>query len=426
MIMDWDKISKIFSGRLFMTRMVMLTTAVLLLIIGLLSIYAAGHPADTTGDAGHLSTPDGAWKRQIVFAVKGIFCFGIINFIDYRRLGPLAYWLYAVTLVLLAVILFSKYVYELPFAPDRKGAYRWIVFSIGGRNIFQIQPSEFCKIAYILAIAWYLRFRSNYRRFLGLVGPFAITVVAMVLIIKEPDLGTVLLMMPILFSMLFVAGARVKHLLLIVLMAVMLSPVLWHFMHSYQRMRVSSVLLQYEDVYQAARKDPKLAKSLVGDPAKIRIWKRDKGYQLIQSKQAIASGGLLGYGFAKGPYVKYNYLPDRHNDFIFAIICHQFGLVGGFIVILLYGVIVACGLEIAWDNTDPFARLIAVGIIAMFSVAVIVNICMTMGLMPITGLTLPFVSYGGSSLLVSFIGLGLLNSVGKYRPFSVAKKPFEY
>ena len=121
---------------------------------------------------------------------------------------------------------------------------------------------------------------------------------------------------------------------------------------------------------------------------------------------------------------KYN-LPERHNDFIFAIIAHQWGFFGALVIIGLYVIIIACGAEIAWNNTDPFARLITVGIIAMLSVQVLVNICMTMGLMPITGLTLPLVSYGGSSLVVNMIAIGLLNNIGRDRPFSVASRGLE-
>ena len=119
-------------------------------------------------------------------------------------------------------------------------------------------------------------------------------------------------------------------------------------------------------------------------------------------------------------------MPDKHNDFIFAVIAHQFGFLGCLGVIFLYAIIVAAGMEIALRNTDPFGRLVAVGITTMFAIQVLVNISMTLGLMPITGLTLPFVSYGGSSLLTSFLGVGLLNSIGRWRPFSVAKKPFEF
>ena len=352
-------------------------------------------------------------------------CLVGINLFDYRRLGPYSYAIYGVILVALVVLLVDKYI-DLPFVPFVNNARRWIRISIMGRDILNIQPSEFCKVGFIIALAWYLRFRENYRTFKGLVGPFAITLLAIVLILRQPDLGTVMLMMPILFAMLFVAGARVKHLLLIICMALLAAPFLWHFMHGYQRMRISSVLLQNERIFAAVQERPKLAAYLVGDTDKLRTWRRDEGYHLLHSKQAIASGGLWGYGVGEGPYIRYDYLPERHNDFIFAAIAHQFGLVGCVVVLLLYGVIIAAAMEIAWLNTDAFGRLVAAGIGAMFAVEVLVNVNMTLGLMPITGLTLPLVSFGGSSMIVHMIAVGLLNNIGRDRPFSVAKKPFEF
>jgi rod shape determining protein RodA len=235
-----------------------------------------------------------------------------------------------------------------------------------------------------------------------------------------------MLLMPILFTMLFVAGARVKHLLLIVGLAVLVMPMLWQFMHSYQRMRIATVALQNERVFNAIQERPKLAAYLVGDRDKLRTWQRNEGYHLLHSKRAIASGGFLGYGRGKGPYIRYDYLPERHNDFIFAAIAHQFGLVGCLGTLLLYCMIIATAMEIAWLNTDAFGRLVAAGIGAMFAVEVLVNVNMTLGLMPITGLTLPLVSYGGSSMIVHMIAIGLLNNIGRNRPFSVAKKPFEF
>jgi rod shape determining protein RodA len=136
----------------------------------------------------------------------------------------------------------------------------------------------------------------------------------------------------------------------------------------------------------------------------------------------VASGGATGYGFRRGPFVKYNFLTARHNDFIFPVIAHQWGFLGSLAILGLYVVVVICGLEIAANNTDPFGRLLAVGIVAIFVVEVIINVSMTVGLMPITGLTLPLVSYGGSSLLVSLMCVGLLNNIGRCRPFTVAPK----
>jgi cell division protein FtsW (lipid II flippase) len=323
----------------------------------------------------------------------------------------------------LGILLLAKIV-EIPFVPLINGTHRWIKFTIFGWELPAIQPSELCKLAYILALAWYLRYRSNYRRFKALIGPFLLTLLPMLLILLEPDLGTVMLMMPVFFIMVFVAGARVKHLLLIIIMAAIVSPLLWFSLKPYQRARISSVLLQNEWVQEKAQNYPLIGKILVGEEFNRKRWKTREGFHLIRSKYAVASGGAAGYGFRKGPFIKYDFLPYRQNDFVFAVIAHQWGFAGCLIVIGLYAIIIICGLEIAGNNTDPFGKLLAIGIIAMFTVEVLVNISMTLGLMPITGLTLPLISYGGSSLLVSMLSIGLLNNIGRCRPFSVAPKSF--
>jgi rod shape determining protein RodA len=180
--------------------------------------------------------------------------------------------------------------------------------------------------------------------------------------------------------------------------------------------------LQSGWIREKAEEHPAFSKILVGGKFSERRWRTDWGYHITRSKLAIASGGWAGTGLGCGDFVKYNFLPYRHNDFIFSIIAHQGGFLGCIAFLGLYVILVICGLEIAADNIDPFARLLAVGIVAMIAVEVLVNVGMALGLMPITGLTLPFVSYGGSSLLVSMMAVGLLNNVGRCRPFTVAPK----
>ena len=411
---------RFFQGRLIIVRLIMLTAALTLIAVGIVTIYAVDHPAEADTASG-TSPKTGFWEKQIRFAILAIIAFLAVNTINYCRLGTMSYWIYAAVLVMLGVLLLGKFI-NLPFVPMINGTHRWIRFTIAGRNLPALQPSEFCKLAYVLSLAWYLRYRSNYRQFTTLIGPFALTILPMAMILFEPDLGTVLLMPPVLFAMLFVAGAKVKHLLIIIVMALLLSPLFWRHMNHYQRIRISSVLLQNKLVQQQAEKHPTLGKLLVGREFTTKQWKNNWGYHLIRSKYAVASGGLTGYGYGKGPFVKYNFLPERHNDFIFATIAHQWGFFGCLGILALYAVIITCGLEIASSNIDPFGRLLAVGIVAMFAVEVLVNVSMTLGLMPITGLTLPLVSYGGSSLLVSMAALGLLNNVGRCRPFSMARQ----
>jgi cell division protein FtsW (lipid II flippase) len=440
----------IFQGRFFTMRMLLLTATAVLVTIGIVTIYAVGHPAPSTvegpkqenqqsdtqqldqqgseltfaDDAPKLNRYSNKWKKQLAFAVVGGVCLVLVNLFHYQRLGRISYVLYAVILAMLALLLVDRVV-NLPFVHERLGIRRWFKIGFG----FLIQPSEFCKIAYVLALAWYLRFRSNFRTFTGLVGPFALTLLAVVLILLEPDLGTAMLLMPVLFTMLFVAGANFKHLALILCLGLAVSPLMWKFMRPYQRMRISSVLLQNKKVMNAARNNEKLAKLLVGDPDKLRTWRRAEGYQLLHAKRAIASGGVTGYGLGKGPYLQsqdHLRLPEADNDLIFAVIAHQFGILGCGVVLLSYVVLIACAIELAWLNTDPFGRLVAVGIAASFAVQVLVNVGMVLGMMPITGLTLPLVSYGGSSMVANLIAVGLLNNIGRHRPFSVAKRPFEF
>jgi rod shape determining protein RodA len=409
-------------GRLLPVRACLLGATLLLVAIGLATLYGISHPAETSpvGNADELA---GYLHKQVLFVLVGLVGLVAANLVDYRRLGEISYGLYAAVLVLLALLLVGRYVHPMPWLiPSVNGANRWIQLDVAGKSLPAIQPSELCKLAYILALAWYLRYRSNYRSFKALLGPFALTLLPMGLVLLEPDLGTVMLMLPVLFSMLFIAGARAKHLLLIMLLAIVVSPLLWLKMEPYQRRRISSVLLQSDWVREKVQDSKTLSQVLVGGDFTERLWRNDWGYHIIRSKYAIASGGLAGMGFARGPFVKYNFLPERHNDFVFSVFAHQWGFLGCLALLGLYALVVACSLEIGAENIDPFARLVAIGIAAMFVIEIIVNIGMTLGIMPVTGLTLPFVSYGGSSLLVNLIAVGLLNNIGRRRPFTVAPK----
>ena len=229
-----DRMLNFLKGRLLPVRICLLASMVALVAIGVATIYVVGHPEESSpaSDAAELA---GYWKKQLAYAVVGFGGLIAANLVNYRRLGAVSHWIYAAIVVLLVLILVGKYV-SLPFVPMRGGAHRWIVFQIGSHSLPAIQPSEFCKLAYILALAWYLRYRSNYSRFRSLVGPFALTLLPMFLILLEPDLGTVLLMMPVFFTMLFVAGARIKHLAMIVLLAVVVSPAMWFMLRPYQRL----------------------------------------------------------------------------------------------------------------------------------------------------------------------------------------------
>jgi rod shape determining protein RodA len=407
-------ILEFIKGRLILTRVFLLASAAGLTIIGILMIYASGNPAgsDMQQFAGYSSL----WKKQCIFAAAGLAGFIIMNSFSYKKLGPASFWLYAVVIVFLFWLVLDKFV-NVPFVSAKHGSRRWI--EIG--SLPQFQPSEFFKFVYIIALAWHLRYRSNYRNFSSLVPPFILTLFPMALILLEPDLGTVLLMMPVLLSMLFIAGAKVKHLLVIILLAALAFPVLWLGMQDYQRTRISSVLLQNNIngsqswLRDKVEKHPALASALGVNRERLRNWDIGEGYQLMRSKLAIASGGLSGQGYRTGPFVKYKFLPDRHNDFIFALVCHQWGFAGAILLIGLYALLIACTLEIAAASSSTFGGFIAAGFAVLFAIQVLVNIAMTIGIIPITGITLPFVSYGGSSIFVNIMSVGLINNIGRSR-----------
>jgi len=392
---------------------VILSAITVLLVIGVASIYVT----DTHYARGH-DGPKNAMK-QCVFVIISLAAAAVVLRIGYRNISQQAYLLFAVALIALLPLLAAKLL-NTSFGGLTKplnGAYRWI--RLPG---FQLQPSEFMKVAYVLALAWYLRYRNNYRTFRGLLVPIAASALPLALILFEPDLGTVLLLLPVLFAMLFIAGARLNHLAIIVMLGVMAGPLAWGQLKSYQRLRVTAVLLQSESLRHAVINDPEKYQAISRKRDAVE-WAASSGYQLVHSKNAIGSGQTTGCGWGKGIYAAGSLLPDRHNDFIFSIIAHQWGLVGCIVVLLCYTLIVVAGVRISSVTVDPFGRLLSVGIVALIASQVIINTGMAVGLMPITGMTLPFASYGGSSLLTNFLAVALLISVSQHRPFMLFAKP---
>jgi len=372
--------------------------------------------------------PAGAAVKQLGFMIVGLVLAGLTIAVSYQRLGRFAYALFVFCLAILLLLQLDKR-FDLAFVPCRKGSRRWI--EIGS---IQLQPSELMKIVYVLALSWYLRYRSNYRTFAGLASPFFLTLVPMGLILVQPDLGTVLLFLPVLFAMLFAAGARVKHLLIIILFGTACLPLFWMQIKPYQRLRLVGMVLQNPNIRAYFENKPERWDWFRPPRTTQREWRTEltqwskrAGFQLVHGKAAIGSGGVLGQGWAKGPFVEHDFLlPERENDFIFAIITHQWGFVGGLLVLCCYGVILIVGYDVALNTKDPFGRLVAVGITTLIGVQALTNLCMTVGIGPITGVTLPFVSKGGSSLVSSFVCLGLLVSVATDRPILIAKTPFQF
>ncbi|NLX12085.1 MAG: rod shape-determining protein RodA [Phycisphaerales bacterium] len=440
----------------------MLFPVLMLCTAGVLTLQATEMPVE----AGLLA--DRA-MRQLLYIFVGLAGMLAVMMVGYHRLGRWSYLLFAVCLVLLVYLLLGRWVAQLPLVKAIRGTRRWLFV-----GPIPLQPSELAKIAYVLALAWYLRYRRNYRTFMGLFVPFAITLVPMGLILIQPDLGTVLLFLPVLFAMLFAAGARVRHLLLIVCMGICCLPLFWLKIADYQRLRITGVLLQDSRLRDYLVQEPPASpedssywdrvKSLFTEPVQTQpaediptapsvlsrtrpmrwdwlcpkgtapgLWRQElvewenrSGYQLVASKNAIGSGGLTGQGWGRGIFFEYDFLPEAHNDFIFALIAHQWGVLGSLVVLAGFALIFLVGLIIASLTVDPFGRLVAVGLATMILVQALVNLAMTIGFGPITGMTLPFVSAGGSSLMASFISIGLLVSVAQRRPRTLATRSFEF
>ncbi|MES2790580.1 MAG: FtsW/RodA/SpoVE family cell cycle protein [Planctomycetota bacterium] len=333
------------------------------------------------------------YAKQLIWVGVAGFVLLVVNLFNYRTLARFSLPIFCLAVVLLCVV--------FVFRPIN-GARRWIPL-----GFMSFQPSEVTKLAYIIALASYLRFRENYRRMSGLAAPFAMTLLPMALIYKEPNLGTCLLFLPVLFAMLFTAGARPRHLIAVILLGACLTPVLWLGMSREQRSRVSAMVLQND-----------------GGGAAVH----DDGDHLHRSKRVIALGGTWGSEIDEplvNDPVAY-YVPEARTDFIFCMIAERWGFVGCCLTLSLYAALYGQGLLIAAATRDPFGRLLAVGIVTLFATQTIINTAMTVGLMPITGITLPLLSYGGSSLATTCLALGLLINVGLHQGYEMRGQPFRF
>lgn len=289
------------------------------------------------------------------------------------------------------------------FFPARWGSRRWIPL-----GVLYFQPSELAKIAFIVTLARYLETRESHRRLWGLMVPFGITVVPLGLILKEPDLGTSLLFLPVLYAMLLSAGARLRHLALVAALGLAVLPLFWQAISAEQRSRITAVFQQR-------------------DGQAPTVGKAD-GFHLHQSKQVLALGGTWGSQW-EGTRVEdpaAYYLPACRTDFVICMVGERFGLAGTLGVLLLYSLLFVRGLAVSAAARDPFARLLAVGVVALLAAQTIINTGMTVGLLPVTGITLPLMSYGGSSLLFTGLALGLLVNVARQPRDMFESEPFRF
>lgn len=298
----------------------------------------------------------------------------------YQLIGRASYALLGGAVLLLILVLFT--------APIN-GSHRW--FRVPGG--FQIQPSEIAKITFILAMGWYLRYRRSIREMRGLLGPFVLTLIPFSLILIEPDLGTALLFLIVLYGMLLAAGARARHLVIIAVVAVVSLPGFYPLLQPYQQNRIKTLIF---------------SSPLFGDHVRDQHITRGM-YQQHMSKIAIATGGPTGTEDAE--IIRKGLLPEAHTDFIFAVIGNNWGFAGCTLVVALYIGLFAAAMEIASSSRDPYARLVVVGLACLILGQAFINIAMTTGLGPVVGIALPFVSYGGSSLLFNMVAVGLLLNI---------------
>jgi rod shape determining protein RodA len=312
--------------------------------------------------------------RQLIWFSIGLVVMVFLASLDSRRLVRAAPAVYVIGLVSLAsVFVLGRTV---------SGARRWVVW-----GPFSVQPSELFKVCFLLMMVWALT-----SRWAQPVGKLTLTLmlplvaVPVVLIIKQPDLGTALLLVPVLVILLIGAGVRLKLLGGLALAALSALPLAWLALKEYQRERILVFLDPFRDPLGSA-------------------------YNVIQAKIAIGSGQLLGKGVAGATQSRLSFLPERHTDFIFAVFAEMWGFVGCLVLLLCYVLLLLRGFDIAATAREPVGRLVALGATSLFAAQVLINVGMVTGLLPVVGIPLPLMSYGGSSMIASFMTLGLLLSV---------------
>lgn len=393
-------------------------TLVLLGLIGIAFIYSAQHSVPVPASASILGRE---WFKQVVFLVLGTGLYLVVSLVDYRFWLAVSHWFYLACLVPLLIVLIPG---VGGAAAEKWGASRWIDF-----GVFSFQPSETAKVG-VLLITASLLIRSEIgtvRQSLSVLGKLALAVGApMLLILLQPDLKSAIVLPPMVFSMLYVSklssrffAAALGAFLLIVGLVTWDSVNYVRFMdaHGYDYTRdrgkfeaAGNEIMPFHD-YQRNRILAFAA------PEKVDPQGTGVAYNLSQSLISVGSGGLRGKGWTEGTQAQLGYLPRSvaHNDFIFSVIAEEKGFLGSLTVLSLFGIVLFNGIRIAGLARDRFGTLLAIGVTVLFAVHVFVNIAMTIGLVPITGIPLPFISYGGSFVLSCCLLQGLVQSVYRFR-----------
>ncbi len=413
----------------------LLGATIIATIIGIISIYSAGS-SQIAYDIKEL------YEKQIVWAIIGIVIMFIVAYTNYQIFGEFSFYIYLFSIFLLLITLI--------FGREVRGTKAWLY--IGG---ISIQPSEFSKLAVVILLGKYLDLRGrNIKHLKDLIIPTFIVLLPIVLINLQPDFGTSLAFLPIFITMLYIGGAdtiqiisaliigilglgiptififtypnpspNTKHIFSLILLSggiifLLLSGIVYIFRYftSMKRFRItyriliiiSLSLLSAWIVHNYMKEYQKMRLFVFIDP---ELDKYKAGYNIIQSKIAVGSGGLFGKGITSGTQNQLGFLPERHADFIFSVIGEELGFVGSFFTILILFIIVYRGIRIALESKNLYGSLLASGIVAMFFYHFLINIGMAIGIMPVTGIPLLFISYGGSSLIMSYIAIGILQSI---------------
>ena len=325
-------------------------------------------------------------SRHVVRFVVGLGALVVVALIDIRLWLRHAYLLYLLTLALLGVVEVA--------GTAGMGARRWIDL-----GFLTIQPSELMKLTIVLALARYFHGCSveDVGRLRNLIIPLFIVAAPAALVMRQPDLGTALMLMFVGAGMMFLAGVRIWKFAVVGLAAVASVPVAWQFLRDYQKQRVLTFF------------DPE------SDPL-------GAGYHIIQSKIALGSGGLFGKGLLQGTQSHLNFLPQMQTDFIFTMLAEEFGLTGGLVLLFLYTLILIYGIAISARCRSQFGRLVGMGATFTFFLYVFINIAMVMGLIPVVGVPLPLISYGGTAMLTVLICFGLLMNVYVHRDVEIGRR----
>ncbi len=350
----------------------LLGLTVLLGVVGIMTLYSAV----SAGAGAHHS---GLYMRQLMWYGVGFVVMVISFLFNYKMLERWAYLIYGICISLLAgVLLLGK---------TAGGAQRWLAL-----GPVSIQPSEMVKIAVIIMLAAYYYKHADTRgfSFQGLVYPFFIVLIPFLLIVRQPDLGTALLVVMLAGSMTLFVKVERRTFLTILTTCIIIGPSIWFLLKNYQKKRILTFL----------------------DPERDPL---GAGYHIIQSKIAIGSGMLTGKGYLKGTQNALSFLPEQHTDFIFSVLSEEWGLLGSMTVLLLFLLIIIRGLNVAYQCREPFGAILAVGLTAVIFWQVTINIGMVMGLMPVVGVPLPLVSYGGSSIITVMTCIGLLMNISMRR-----------